>query len=169
MDIRTVVVLFHAGRLLLLRRSPSKRFAPNRWTGLGGKVEPGEIGDLLSAARREVLEETDLAPEEIEELRVRRYLLFAHPAEGIVCLVYLTGQTRTGRTPATTEGVLRWVHPDELPTLDLIENTGRVLPLQIEDVRSASPVVRCGIASYDASGRLVTIVFEDAIPHLDTP
>jgi 8-oxo-dGTP diphosphatase len=161
LDLRTVVVLFHGGRLLLLQRASWKKFAPNRWTGLGGKVEPAEIADLVGAARREVFEETDLTAAEMSELRVRRVLLFHHPDEGLVSLVYLTGETRTDRVPACNEGALCWVAPEELAGLDVIENTARVLPLLIEDVRLGRSEVRCGVAQYDERGRLQTIVFED--------
>ncbi len=39
----SVVLLEHGGRFLLLKRSASKAFAPNRWTGIGGRVEAGEF------------------------------------------------------------------------------------------------------------------------------
>jgi 8-oxo-dGTP diphosphatase len=42
----TVVLLRHNGRFLLLQRSAAKAFAPQRWTGLGGRVEPAEFTDL---------------------------------------------------------------------------------------------------------------------------
>ena len=45
-------------RLLLLKRSASKILAPHRYTGVGGKVEPGE--DHKTGALRELAEETGL-------------------------------------------------------------------------------------------------------------
>jgi 8-oxo-dGTP diphosphatase len=161
LDLRTVVVLLHERRLLLLQRASWKKFAPNRWTGLGGKVESGEIADLVGGARREVFEETDLTSAEMSELRVRRVLLFHHPDEGLVSLVYLTGETTTDRVPACNEGTLRWVGPKELAGLDVIENTAGVLPLLIEDVRLGREDVVCGVARYDERGGLQTIVFAD--------
>lgn len=44
------------GRMFVHRRGPDRRFLPSCWDVVGGHVEPGE--DLLSALRREVLEET---------------------------------------------------------------------------------------------------------------
>ena len=105
-SILTVVILFHAGRLLLLRRAPGKAFAPNRWTGIGGKVEPSELSDLTRAAERELFEETDLAPEEVSPLRLRRTLTFDRPGEGLVCLLYFTGETTSDRVPGCNEGSL---------------------------------------------------------------
>jgi 8-oxo-dGTP diphosphatase len=160
LDVRTVVVLFHGTRLLLLRRAAWKTFAPNRWTGLGGKVEPDEIGDLEASARRETFEETDLSPSEVSGLRLHRTLTFHHPVEGLVCLLYFAGTTTTDRTPVCTEGSLAWVSVDDLPRLDFIENTGQVLPLLIEDVRSQDERVHCGVAHYDEKGHLQRIVFD---------
>lgn len=53
----TVIFLYKQSEFLLLQRSPEKQFAPNRWTGVGGKVERGERGDLGASALRELKEE----------------------------------------------------------------------------------------------------------------
>lgn len=159
LDVRTVIVLFHADRLLLLERAAWKKFAPNRWTGLGGKVEPDELADLNAAALRELYEETDLSPDEVTRFGLRRTLFFDHPAEGLVCLLYFTGETTTDRVPPCTEGTLHWVSPGDLPSLDLIENTAQVLPLLIEDVHRGEQSVCCGVASYDVTGHLLGIVW----------
>ena len=156
LDIRTVVVLFHGSRLLLLQRAPWKTFAPNRWTGLGGR-------DLVGAARREVFEETDLAEHEVPELQLRRLLVFDHPEEGLMVLLYLTGEAESDRVPSCNEGTLRWVASDELADLDVIGNTAQVLPLLVEDVKSGPMQrVRCGVARYDERGQLQKIVFDDS-------
>lgn len=147
---------------MLLQRAAWKRFAPGRWTGLGGKVEPHELNDLTSAAWRELFEETDLQADEVSALTFRRFLCFVHPEEGLVCLAYFTGETRTDRIPACHEGTLHWVAPDALGKLDLIENTGRVLALLVEDVRRDRPGIHCGHACYDANGQLQDISFDCA-------
>jgi 8-oxo-dGTP diphosphatase len=163
--ILTVVVLFHQGKLLLLQRAPTKAFAPKRWTGIGGKIEPGELGDVTAAARRELFEETDLAPDEVSELVLRRTLTFDRPGEGLVCLLYLTGTTVTGRVPSCNEGTLAWVSAAELGQLDLVENSGAVIGLLAADVGRDETPVRCGVAVYGSSGALVRIVFDDADVH----
>ncbi len=160
LDVRTVVILFHAGRLLLLKRAAWKKFAPNRWTGLGGKVEQGELSDLKTAALRELFEETDLSPDEVSNVRLRRTLFFHHPAEGLVCLLYFAGEARTIRIPSCNEGNLQWVAPDDVAALDVIENTARVLPLLVEDVQRDSQTVVCGLAHYDRAGNLAGITWE---------
>jgi 8-oxo-dGTP diphosphatase len=156
----STVVLFHSGKLLLLRRSASKSFAPNRWTGVGGRVEPEEFDDLASSARRELFEETDLTAAEVSPLALRRTLTFHHPDEGLVTLLYFVGTTTTDRIPVATEGSLAWINPGELRGLDIIENTARVLPLLVDDVGQPAGEIRCGIARFDGDGRLVDVVFD---------
>lgn len=164
LDLRTVIVLFQNDRLLLLKRAPWKMLFPGRWTGLGGKVEPGELTDLAAAARRELFEETDLSPAEVCDLRLLRILSFHHPEEGLVCLLYFCGRATTGRQPSCTEGSLAWVDPANLAQLDLIDNTAQVLPLLIDDVRRGDQQIRWGIALYDQTGRLERVVFEERAP-----
>lgn len=54
----SVVIEDAQGRLLLLLRGPTDPWMPGRWNLPGGKIEPGET--VHEAARREVLEETNL-------------------------------------------------------------------------------------------------------------
>ncbi|HLZ10445.1 MAG TPA: NUDIX domain-containing protein [Chloroflexota bacterium] len=156
----TVVVLFHSGKLLLLRRSSTKTFAPDQWTGIGGRVEPDEFDDLVSAAGRELFEETDLRPTEVSPLALRRTLTFYRPDEGLVTLLYFTGTTSTGRPPAASEGSLAWIDPAALPEIDVIENTARVLPLLVGDSTQPAGRIRCGIARLDGNWRLVDVAFD---------
>ncbi|HVC34698.1 MAG TPA: NUDIX domain-containing protein [Chloroflexota bacterium] len=160
LDVHTVVVLFDDDRLLLLKRAGWKKLFPDRWTGLGGKVEPDELGDLSAAARRELFEETDLSPDEVTNLELRRTLFFRHPDEGLVCLLYFAGDVLSDRTPACNEGSLRWISTFELSELDVIENTARVLPLLVDDVRRRDHHVASGLASYDERGRLLGIAWD---------
>lgn len=158
----SMVLLNHGDRYLLLRRAETKRFAPGRWTGLGGRVEEGEFAGLQAAALREVREETGIAAAEIADFSLRRALLQASPGESLTVLLYFTGSLTAPVLPLSPEGTLGWVTAEELDRLDIIENTRLVIPLLIEDVRrdpSGNEAVRVGAAHFRPDGRLARIVW----------
>ncbi len=131
--IYTVIVLEHAGRYLLLRRANCKRFAPGRWTGVGGRVEPSELGCLRAAALRELRDETGITPEEITHFVARRALLHLRDGHTLTLLLYFTGGLAKAVLPPCSEGTLAWVGPEGIAGLDVIESTQRVLPLLLDD------------------------------------
>lgn len=158
----SMVLLDHAGRYLLLHRAAAKRFAPGRWTGVGGRVEDGEFADLHAAALREVYEETGIAAAEIAGFTLRRALLQARPGESLTVLLYFTGTLAGPVLPSSSEGTLSWVMADELGRLDIIENTRLTLPFLIEDMhRDPAGVepVRVGAAQFQQDGELEQIVW----------
>ncbi len=53
-----MVIINDKNEALLLKRTPSARWQPNKWGFPGGKLEKGETP--LAAARRETKEETEL-------------------------------------------------------------------------------------------------------------
>jgi 8-oxo-dGTP diphosphatase len=158
----TVIVLRFGREYLLLRRSPEKRLAPNRWTGIGGRVEPHEWDDLTASALRELAEESGIRAADVDHLALRRTLMHNRPGEPLTLLLYLTGDLRERLTPVCNEGVLEWVTPERMPALDIIETTAAVLPLliadQVRDARGAE-TLRMGLAHYSTDSRLERVLW----------
>lgn len=151
----TTLFLLFGGRWLLLKRSPDKRFLPNRYTGLGGRVEADELGDLKRSVLRELFEETGLGEGDLEHLALRRLLTHNRPGEPLTNLFYFTAALRRYALPNCTEGTLYWVTPEDLRALDIVETTAQVLPKLAEDVArepEGAETVRLGAAHYGSGG-----------------
>ncbi len=66
------MVLLQQVEHYLLQRAATKRFAPERWTGIGGLVEPEELDDLRARALREVQEEPGTTESDIDGITLYR-------------------------------------------------------------------------------------------------
>ncbi|MBO9405092.1 MAG: NUDIX domain-containing protein [Thermomicrobium sp.] len=160
----TVTLLFAGERCLLLHRHTQRHRFPDLWTGLGGRVEPTELADLASAARRELAEETGMPLHDVPSLVLRRVLLQHRPASAeLELLLYFTGELASPLTiSASREGTLHWVAPTDLPALPLVDNARLVLPHLVADRArdpAASEPVKLGIARCDEQGRVVAIAW----------
>lgn len=128
---RTLVFLRRGGRVLLLEGGPRKWFA-GKLNGVGGSVEAGE--DVLSAARRETLEETGLAPTSLDLAAV----VHVH-AEPVVLLFVFVGAAPQGEVRGSDEGRLVWIDEKDLAAAkaslvpDLVDLLPRLLARQPGD------------------------------------
>ena len=146
-----VIILHHQESLLLLQRASTKAFAPNRWTGIGGRVEAHEYNDLRAAALRELNEETGVLPHELSHWCLRRVLYHARDTGILTGLLYYTAQLNTQRLPECNEGTLHWKSAQDIASLDVIETTAAVLPLLAQDIQtdtSGTTPPRTGVATY---------------------
>lgn len=147
--------LIFEGKWLLLKRASTKRLMPNRYTGVGGRVETDEFNDLNASVLRELYEETGLGESDLEHLTLRRMLTHNRPGEPLTVLLYFTAKLKRYALPECNEGTLYWVNPEEFYTLDVIETTAHALPELVGDVAlepTGTHTVRLGVAHYGDSG-----------------
>jgi ADP-ribose pyrophosphatase YjhB (NUDIX family) len=112
-------------KILLLKRAPSKSFAPNYYTGIGGKVgDAPEYADesVLDGAYRELEEETlgNLTKDNIQ-LRAFARCVFESGIE----LHYFWGILEGSTTPvfSQSDGTLTWVSTETLFQRKIIPTT----------------------------------------------
>lgn len=138
MNVYVAVFLFRKNRVLLLERASRKGFAPGRWTGVGGRAEPGEMDDLEAAVFREVSEETGIEAEEIRNLEIRIVLTRIEDGD-LTTVVFFSGYTDRESLDECNEGRLQWVEVDRVDDLDLVENARYALNLALQAKESAFP------------------------------
>lgn len=132
---RTLIFLTSGENILLIKGAPNKRLWANRYNGVGGHVERGE--DFLSAARRELYEETGLTD---LPLWLCGFITIDAGENTGVGIFVLRGEVSAPSDPPrpSPEGSLEWVPLERLGSLPLVEDLPQLLP-RVLGSRPGSP------------------------------
>ncbi len=105
---RVLLFLQRGGKWLFIQGAAHKWWS-GKFNGIGGSVEPGE--DVLTAARRETVEETGLPPTTLDLAAVVSVV-----SDPQVILFVFVGELAEGDLQASPEGELHWLTPEQLDT-----------------------------------------------------
>lgn len=147
---RTAIFLRRGDAYLLLKGAPTKRLWANRYNGLGGHLERGE--DVLSAAKRELLEESGLSG----DLWLCGTLIVETGQNPGICLYFFSGESNDGEPQPSSEGQAEWIEYDRLSDLPVVEDLP-VLLGRIHEMKRGDPPFAAR-SFYDENNRL-TVLF----------
>lgn len=145
---RTLIFITRGEQVLLIKGSKTKRLWANKYNGIGGHVERGD--DILSAARRELIEETGLCPEKLWLCGTVMVDTGSNPGIGIYLF---RGECSEGEVKPSKEGKPTWIPICEVQNYPLVEDLYTLLPKLLQLKRDDQPVSI--IYTYDKKDQLV--------------
>jgi len=126
---RVLIFIRRGPLILLLKGAATKRLWANQYNGIGGHIEPGE--DVLSAAQRELLEETSLTA----DLWLCGTVVVETGENPGIGIYVFTGECPHGDPQASAEGTLEWLPIADVSDLPVVED----LPVVLSRIRKMKP------------------------------
>jgi len=145
---RTAIFLRRGDSYLLLKGAPTKRLWANKYNGLGGHVERGEA--VLTAAKRELLEETGLTA---ELWLCGTLIVDAGDANVGIALYFFSGESLGGEPRPSEEGLAQWIRFEQIGELPVVEDLP-VLLGRIHTLKRGDPPFNAR-SYYDEAGKLI--------------
>ena len=121
----TLIFSTHSDRVLLLKGSDQKRLWPGLYNGVGGHIEQGE--DVVSAAQRELFEETGINPSNLWLCGTLTVDTQTNPG---VCVFMFRGECEDSALKTSPEGSLEWVDRSSINQLPMVAD----LPVLLEKI-----------------------------------
>jgi 8-oxo-dGTP diphosphatase len=145
---RTLSFLLDRDQILLLKIPEERGPWAGKYNGVGGHIERGE--NPLSAARREILEETGAVLGPLELCGV--VMIDTQATPGICLFVYVGELDSSKPLHSSEEGALEWIPISKVYDLPLVEDLPDLLPRTFEAYRLNKPF--SAHYSYDAEKNL---------------
>jgi 8-oxo-dGTP diphosphatase len=132
---RTLSFLVHGDEILLIKVPENRGAWSGLYNGVGGHVERGE--DPLSAAFREIKEETNLLPASLELSGIVQIDTRTNP--GIGLFVFFGKVEEKGEIIPGPEGLPEWIPIEDLNRIPLVEDLPQIIPKVISSGKTDLP------------------------------
>jgi 8-oxo-dGTP diphosphatase len=145
---RTLSFLFSGEDVLLIRLPEDGSAWGGHLNGVGGHIEQGE--DPLSAARREIVEETGISPRDLTFSGIVIIDIGSKPGIGLYVFI---GHSPEGAQPITgIEGIPEWIALETLEQQDVVEDLPTLIQRALKSHKEHIPF--SAVYTYDQDGNL---------------